>query len=315
MTLKEDNETYYAANLSISPAIGLVKTDTSELRLGPVNMKVLVTLLERPGKLVSRAQLFESVWKYQEISDDVLTRCISDLRSQFSKFTELQVIETIPKRGYRWLPDVSVSPPRLVSEKAEIGDKKLVEEGRKEITNSIFSRIARKSQLSWWNYLKMTIVLALSLLTISTSSLWLVDNLLQPKLTRVALIPIQITEKIDPDFIMEFEEVLQTHLINSKGIRFLSRSAVASRPKNPFPYLSREFGTQWVIEGRVRKVNDKYRINLNLVDARTAIVSLSFTQDINYQTTDLKNFSLSFIKNLNNSLYLSVQEQDKSPSY
>lgn len=43
------------------------------------------------------------------MSDDTLTRCISELRTQLGKYSsQSSLIETLPKRGYRWVPPVPV---------------------------------------------------------------------------------------------------------------------------------------------------------------------------------------------------------------
>ncbi len=71
---------------------------TEDIRLGPVNMRVLVTLIKQQGKVVSRSELFDTVWENQFVSDDVLTRCISDLRALLAKHdTSQKWIETVPQ--------------------------------------------------------------------------------------------------------------------------------------------------------------------------------------------------------------------------
>jgi DNA-binding winged helix-turn-helix (wHTH) protein/TolB-like protein len=82
---------------------GKVVSNDSEARLTPINMKVLHALLNSEGEVMSRANLFDIVWGEQQVSDDSLTRSISDIRQQLKRLSPNVVfIETIPKRGYRW---------------------------------------------------------------------------------------------------------------------------------------------------------------------------------------------------------------------
>ena len=61
---------YQCGELRISPALGFVSNGQGEsIRLGPVNMKVLATLLAQPGSMVSRGELFEGVWRNQVVSE------------------------------------------------------------------------------------------------------------------------------------------------------------------------------------------------------------------------------------------------------
>src|ERR1044071_4069755 len=105
MNFHQEHTLLHSAGLSIDPASGQVQAGAESVRLGPVNMKVLTLLLENGNRVVGRTEFFEKVWARQVVSDDVLTRSISDLRTQLGAHADAPVlIETIPKRGYRWVP-------------------------------------------------------------------------------------------------------------------------------------------------------------------------------------------------------------------
>jgi len=285
---KNNNDSYYCGQLIINPELGQINTPSESIRLGPVNMRVLVALIEKQGQLVSRAELFDSVWKNQVVSDDVLTRCISDLRALFGKQADFeQWIQTVPKKGYRWLPEVS-----------------------NEVKNEIIANSAPQKKgrsipaKKWQHYLGVLTAGIASLLIISTSSLWLVEQWLKTDLTRVALIPIQVELNSQSLIASELDDLLTSKLLATEGIRFLARSAVESRPDNHFSYLTREFGTQWIIEGRVRAYQNKYRVSLSLVDARTATVYYSLTSDVEKDLGLLDPYCDKFILNVTRHLNL-----------
>ena len=106
-----------SADLSIIPDRGEIRNARGEsARLGPVNMKVLGFLMSRAGRVVSRADLFEAVWKNQVVGDDALTRSISDIRAEIGRLSDREnLIETLPKRGYRWTAEVREASREHVS--------------------------------------------------------------------------------------------------------------------------------------------------------------------------------------------------------
>lgn len=72
-------------------------------RIADKFMRVLVCLCARPG-VVTREEIMAEVWPGTIVVDEVLTRAISELRKLFGDDPRApQVIETIPKRGYRLL--------------------------------------------------------------------------------------------------------------------------------------------------------------------------------------------------------------------
>ena len=70
-------------------------------------MQVLLCLAERPGDVVSRQTLFDTVWTDMVVCEDALTRAISELRQVLGDDTASpHIIETIRKRGYRLIVPV-----------------------------------------------------------------------------------------------------------------------------------------------------------------------------------------------------------------
>ncbi|MBT5220599.1 MAG: hypothetical protein HOI35_14110 [Woeseia sp.] len=75
-------------DLVTCPEAGEIRNSFEEMaRLGPVNMRILEFLVSRAGQVVLRNDLFEEIWANQVISDDALTRCISDIRLELNKLS------------------------------------------------------------------------------------------------------------------------------------------------------------------------------------------------------------------------------------
>ena len=91
----------------VQPSLNAVSQNGTSVRLEPKVMEVLVCLSGRAGEPVTKEELLQTVWRDTFVSDDVLKRSVSELRRVFGDDAhESRVIETIPKRGYRFVAAV-----------------------------------------------------------------------------------------------------------------------------------------------------------------------------------------------------------------
>src|SRR5687767_2299892 len=79
------------------------------LTLAPKASEVLSMLLEDRGNLVERREILEKVWNGTCVEEGNLNNAISALRRSLGS----DVIETVPRRGYRFAADtIEVRLPR-----------------------------------------------------------------------------------------------------------------------------------------------------------------------------------------------------------
>ena len=98
----------------VEPSVNTVSRNGTPVHLEPKMMSVLVCLAKAKNTVVSKERLIDEVWKDTFVTDDVLTRCISELRKALEDDTkEPHIIQTIPKRGYRLIADVISGPPSV----------------------------------------------------------------------------------------------------------------------------------------------------------------------------------------------------------
>ena len=95
---------------SVEPSLNSVVGPAGTIRLEPKVMQVLVLLAAHAGQVVAKEHLMHTVWPDAFVTDDVLTRAISELRRVFGDDAkESRFIQTIPKSGYRLIARVSSS--------------------------------------------------------------------------------------------------------------------------------------------------------------------------------------------------------------
>src|SRR6202161_1229182 len=95
----------------VSLQSGEVRKAGLRIRVQQQPMKLLEILLERPGEVVTREELRGRVWTNESFGDfdQALNIAIAKLRSALEDSAENpRFIETLPKRGYRFIADVSV---------------------------------------------------------------------------------------------------------------------------------------------------------------------------------------------------------------
>jgi DNA-binding winged helix-turn-helix (wHTH) protein len=87
------------------------------LHLTPKAVRVLHYLLEHAGQLVTKVELFQSVWPETMVSDGVLTNCIGELRQALEDLAQApRFIQTVHRRGYRFLAPVTVTAGRAAAD-------------------------------------------------------------------------------------------------------------------------------------------------------------------------------------------------------
>lgn len=96
----------------LDPVSGELRGGTSCQRLEPKVVEVLLVLVEKAGEVVDKEEILARVWGETAVTDDVLWRCIRRLRKAFGDSARHpRFLETLPRRGYRWLVPAEVAAP------------------------------------------------------------------------------------------------------------------------------------------------------------------------------------------------------------
>lgn len=96
----------------LHPIQGL-SDDGREVRVTPRSLAVLTALARQPGRIVTKQELFRTVWAGTIVTDAALTSCIRELRRALDDDARNpRYIETVHRRGYRLLVNGSTSGGR-----------------------------------------------------------------------------------------------------------------------------------------------------------------------------------------------------------
>lgn len=93
---------FYIGDWVVEPQINCVRKGDHSHHLEPKVMQVLVVLATHSDEVLSKERLMSAVWPNTFVGDDVLTRCISEIRRTLDDDARTpKFIQTIPKAGYR----------------------------------------------------------------------------------------------------------------------------------------------------------------------------------------------------------------------
>lgn len=109
MEIKQSQGFYDFAGFRLDPKKKRLSFAEQLVSLTPKEYEVLLLLVENAGRTVEKNELLEKIWTGTFVEEGTLTRNISWLRKKLAArlSEDFKVIETVPKIGYRFLPEVS----------------------------------------------------------------------------------------------------------------------------------------------------------------------------------------------------------------
>ncbi len=264
----------------VSLQSGEVRKAGVKIRVQQQPMKLLEMLLERPGKVVTREELRNRVWPNESFGDfdQALNIAIGKLRSALGDSAENpRFIETLPKRGYRFLAEVSVDedarPKRPEPAAGDLPDTESGQEPKTESWHQVQGAglaVAPKRRL--WPTRRVIVALVL-VLSLSILALWLFRSRGRAPtgIRSLAVLPL---ENLSGDAAQNYfadgmTDELITDLAQISALRVISRTSVMAYKgaRKPLPQIARELNVDAVVEGTVLRSGDQVRITAQLIEA------------------------------------------------
>lgn len=87
----------------------LLSLDDAPLSLGPKVVETLLALVEHPGEVLSKNELLDRVWPEGFVEEANLAQNIYVIRKTLRTHWDRPAIETVPRRGYRFVETVEVA--------------------------------------------------------------------------------------------------------------------------------------------------------------------------------------------------------------
>jgi TolB-like protein/DNA-binding winged helix-turn-helix (wHTH) protein/Flp pilus assembly protein TadD len=263
----------------VSLQSGEVRKAGLRIRVQQQPMKLLEILLEHPGEVVTREELRSRVWPTDSFGDfdQALNIAIGKLRSALGDSAESpRFIETLPKRGYRFIADVSVADAEVRPRKPEpvAGDPVALEPKTEPGHMIQAAGLAIVPKYGLWATRQVILALAL-VLGLTILSLWLFRSRV-PAPTGVRSLAVLPLENLSGDVSQNYfadgmTDELITDLAQISALRVISRTSVMvyKGARKPLPQIARELNVDAVVEGTVLRSGDRVRITAQLIEAST----------------------------------------------
>jgi len=239
------HENFLLGDWRVSPKLSRVSKDGQSISVKNKSMAVLVCLADAGGELLTRDEIMDSVWPGMEVTDDVLTQSIVELRKALDDDAKHpRIIETIPRVGFRLLTTVETDA---------------VETG------------THPSQPR----LRLAIVLIALSIIVWVIAEWRSDNR-HPVITvndppSIAVLPFaNLSDDEENQYFSEgISDDIRNLLGRIPGLKVIGRtsSQAIKGEIDDLRVIGSRLGVVWLLEGSVQRVGDRVRINIQLVDA------------------------------------------------
>jgi TolB-like protein/DNA-binding winged helix-turn-helix (wHTH) protein len=255
-------------------ATGELRKRGVRIRLQEQPFQVLSVLLTRPGDLVTRDELRSRLWTADTFVDfeHGLNKAINKIREALGDSAESpRFIETVPRRGYRFIADVAVvnleSVPPETYAPSTVGDPLTADDREPP---EVIEQITAPKGRGW----QRTLTMAGSGLALASVILvgWLLQSRgASPTIRSLAVLPL---ENLSGDPSQEyFADGMTDQLIATLGqisaLRVISRTSVMGYKgaRKPLPQIARELNVDAVIEGSIMRSGGRVRITAQLIEA------------------------------------------------
>ena len=319
-----DSHSYEFGRFRLKTAERILLREGELVPLTPKVFDILITLVEHRGQVVAKDDLMKRVWPSTYVEEGNLTQNISLLRKALGESPGgVQFIETVPRRGYRFVGDINEAwdgaPSNGKPEAIPEAEAETVSHQDNSTSTPVVSIPAATGGRAWFRrpfaLVAGAVVIAIVGLVYFTS--WGRAN--ADPIGSIAVLPF-IDESSDPDAQYINDKIAES-LINSLSklpqLRVVPRSVVANyKGKEIDPRkVGQELNVRAVVTGRMRRHGDIISIQADLIDLQN--VAQLWGQHYDHKLSDVllvqDDISRDIFENLR--LKLNVDEKKQLEAY
>jgi TolB-like protein/DNA-binding winged helix-turn-helix (wHTH) protein/Tfp pilus assembly protein PilF len=260
--------------------------------------QVLAQLIGAPGRLVTRDELRRAIWPEDTFVefDTALNVAVNKVRQALNdSATAPRFIETIPKRGYRFLADVRSDPPaEPPSVPAQIPGA------------------PRGLAQSRWIWFAAALVLSVTL-----AAVWRGDRARRetPAIRSLAVLPFRplVVDSRDQALEVGLAEAIIVRLSQLKQLRLPSIHAVQRYAERQLDsrLAGRDLGVEAVLDGSLMRVDGNVRLSARLIDVASGATLWAEQRD--FPWSDIFTVQDTMAAEVSRALALNIGAADKRP--
>lgn len=234
---------------------GELRKSGALVRLQPQPLKVLALLAGRAGELVTREEIQQQVWGGETFVDfeQGLNYCIRQIRDALGDDADSpRFVETLPRRGYRFLASVAGLQPAAASPAADRAPQETTQGRRWMVAAALVAVLAVAGNWLWRRILST-------------------PRIPQDRKVMLVVLPFEnLSNDPEQEYFSEGltdEMITQLGALAPKHLGVIARTS-AMRYKNtekPAQEIGRELGVDYILEGTVRREGQRVRITTQLI--------------------------------------------------
>ena len=309
--MTEQKESFRFQDISVDPQEFRVVRGGEQIVLTPRAFDVLMVLVRNAGRILEKQEIFEAVWKDTFVTDNALVKIIRELRSALGDDAdEPHLIQTVPKRGYRFIAEVTTNgaaqaAPRPVTVDDDSPEPSSGPEGRNE---------GFASMNPAWGVLAV----AVGLIVVVGIAGWLLYRhyaSTEPEPIRsIAVLPFKplSPESRDESLEMGMAETLINRLSSLRQLAVRPITSVrkfTDATEDPVK-AGQETQVEAVVDGSIQKAGDRIRVTVRLIETSSGKSLWSEKFDENF--TDILKVQDSIAERVTNALLIQLNWQEKS---
>jgi DNA-binding winged helix-turn-helix (wHTH) protein/TolB-like protein/Tfp pilus assembly protein PilF len=289
------NHLYEFCRFRFDPENHLLECEGSPISLTPKAFEILLVLVQNGSRLTTKEELMRRVWPDSFVEDANLTVNISALRRQLGETPSgQQYIETVPKKGYRFVVPVTHLPLGLPAASQYVGpaNEKAVEATAPVKSPSLADEALSwksKQKTSWW---RSSVVILSFILVVLSGSIYFVyrsrtiaaHRSHPPR--RLAVLPFQnLQADANTDFlgfsladavITKLDYISELYVRPSSAIQKYRSQAI------DIPTVAADLNVDTLLTGTFIRDGDDLRIACQLIDVKTENMLWKGAFDLKY---------------------------------
>src|SRR5215510_14190561 len=289
----------------VDPHERLLFRDGEPIPLTPKAFDLLLAFVENSGRLLEKEELMRSLWPDSFVEEANLSQNVSLLRKALGEREGQKFIQTVPRRGYRFIADVrGVGDSEISSREKSSSDiageskgkpdvsENYVEPGRTGANKVIGPGRGAHGIL---RQRPQGAVLIVSLAVATVVAVFLINRLVKTEqgagraIKSISVLPFKSlgADNADEYLGVGIAETLTTRLGSLKLLTVRPSSAVLKyvNSEKETGVAGRELNVDSVLEGSIRRLGERLRITVRLV--RVSDVSLLWADHFDENFTDI----------------------------
>jgi len=268
------NVLYEFGPFRLDPSEDLLLEGRRKIPLTPKAYQTLLVLVENRGRTLGKDELLQKVWPDVFVEEATLAQNISTLRKQLRDDRDTAMyIETVPKRGYRFVAEVR----EVKASPASVQDRQRF--SRRGVVSAAVLSGVMAAVLAGWYWTRST--------TPSEDPL----HGMNPRPTTLAVLPFRgLSDNFgEESWGIGLTDAIITRLASLRNLAVRPTASVLKYTKDAIDpaQAAQELGVDSVLGGTYQRAGDRIRISVQLIEKNQAT---RWAEHYDLKTRDLLNF-------------------------